>query len=262
MELSDGTVIEGSCPVSRLKPSNSRYNDIRIYKASVERTVYTDDPKNKTGNVEYDLIMFTGNSLEPARSIKNAVTLNSLGGINDYSEIIYKEKTKTYVQGSDGGKAAPENVNGDIVALFFLEGNETMPVILGPWSHKKNTQGATKTDGHRIKGEYNGVEWEINKDGEFIVTMLGGPRDDDGNLTNESNGGIFIKFHTDGTIEIDGANVKLGTEAAQSIVRGDAFRDLFNAHYHQSGSGPTSAPVNKMDASSANTHLSEKHRVE
>ena len=281
MELEDGTVIEASCPVGNLPPSDTLYKDIRIYKAQVERIVHADDPKNKTGHVEYDLIMFTGRSIEPARPIKNAVTLNTLGGENDYSEVVYKDKTRIHIQGSDGGKATPDNTNGDMVALFFLEGNETMPVILGLWSHKLNTQAAKIADGRRIKGEYNGVEWNINKDGEFILTILGGPRDDDGNLTNEANGGLLIKFDKNGKISIDSGNdailtidkntkeieidadtVKIGTNAAQSIVRGDAFRSLFNTHTHPTPSGPSQTPFQQMDAPSAGTHLSDKHKVE
>ena len=278
MELYDGTVIEASCPVTEQSSSSSQYNDVRIYKAQVEEVVYADSSKNKSGNVEYNLIMFTGNSLEPARPIKNAVTLNSLGGINDYSEVVYKEKTRVYTKGTNGAKDSPENTNGDMVALFFLEGNETMPVILGPWSHKKNTKAATATDGHRIKGEYNGVEWEINKDGEFILTILGGPRDDDGGLTNEDNGGLLIKFEKDGkisidsgddailtidkntkTIELDADIVKVGTSAAQSIVRGDAFKTLFEAHTHPTPAGPSGIPFQTL---TAGVELSDKHKVE
>ena len=64
------------------------------------------------------------------------------------------------------------------------------------------------------------------------------------------------------TIEIDAEHVKLGTNAMQHIVRGDAFRDLFNAHYHQTGTGPSSPPVVPMDPNSADTHLSKRHTVE
>jgi hypothetical protein len=74
---------------------------------------------------------------------------------------------------------------------------------------------------------------------------------------------IFIDVDlSNDIIEIDANNVKLGTNAAQAIVRGDAFRDLFNDHFHQTGAGPSSKPVVPMDPSSANTHLSSKHTVE
>lgn len=76
---------------------------------------------------------------------------------------------------------------------------------------------------------------------------------------------IFIDIDlANDIIEIDANNVKLGTNAAQSIVRGDAFRTLFNAHRHVSGAPgvPTGPPIQPMDPASANTHLSDKHKVE
>lgn len=80
-----------------------------------------------------------------------------------------------------------------------------------------------------------------------------------------ASGSIFIDVDlANDTIEIDADNVKLGTNAAQAIVRGDAFRTLFNAHRHVSGAPgvPTGPPITPMDPASANTHLSDKHKVE
>lgn len=201
--MDDGAVIESALPMDDKPAENTRYRDLRVYKAQVEEVIFVDDQRNKTGKVEYDLIIISGNSNEGYRKVRNAVSLNSLGGVNDYEETIYKPKTKEFSRGTELGKPHPANTNGDIVALVFLEGNEEFPVILGPWSHKRNSKAAITTDGHRMKGEYNGVQWEINKDGELIITMLGGPRDDDGNLTNESNGNLLIKLGKDGKITID-----------------------------------------------------------
>jgi len=78
-----------------------------------------------------------------------------------------------------------------------------------------------------------------------------------------SAGTIFIDIDfANDIIEIDANNVKIGTAAAEALVRGDTFRTLFNAHFHQTGTGPTSPPVVPMDPSSANTHLSSHHTVE
>lgn len=246
--MDDGAVIESALPMGNKPPENTRYKDLKIYKAQIEEVIYKDNERNKTGHVEYDLVIMSGNVNEGYRKIRNAVSLNSLGGINDYEEIIYKAKTKEFSRGAGLGKAYSENTNGDIVALMFLEGNEEFPVIIGPWSHKRNNNSASESDGHRMKGEYNGVQWEINKDGEFIITLLGGPRDDSGNLTNESNGGLLIKLSKDGKINIDSGSqpiitidknsnevtveansIKIGSNAVEPIVLGNTWVAYNNA---------------------------------
>jgi len=80
-----------------------------------------------------------------------------------------------------------------------------------------------------------------------------------------SAGTIFIDIDMENDIiEIDANNVKIGTNAAEAIVRGDTFRTLFNSHRHISGAPgvPTDVPTQQMDPSSSNTHLSSKHKVE
>jgi len=64
------------------------------------------------------------------------------------------------------------------------------------------------------------------------------------------------------TIEVDAKIVKLGTNATEHLVRGDAFRTLFNMHTHPTPAGPSLKPFEQMDPSSANTHLSKEHMVE
>lgn len=90
-------------------------------------------------------------------------------------------------------------------------------------------------------------------------------KDSDRIRIRNKSGTIFIDIDfANDTIEIDADNVKLGTAAAESIVRGDAFRTLFNSHRHVSGAPgvPTDVPLVPMDPASANTHLSSKHKVE
>lgn len=78
-----------------------------------------------------------------------------------------------------------------------------------------------------------------------------------------SSGSIHIDIDlANDTIEIDANHVKLGTNAAQSIVRGDAFRTLFNMHTHATPAGPSDVPFQQMDPPSANTQLSNLHKVE
>jgi hypothetical protein len=78
-------------------------------------------------------------------------------------------------------------------------------------------------------------------------------------IRNKSNS-IHIDIDlTNDIIEIDANNVKLGTSAAQSIIRGDAFNTFFAAHTHPCPGGPSGVPFQTMVMG---TELSDKHKVE
>jgi hypothetical protein len=55
-----------------------------------------------------------------------------------------------------------------------------VPVILGAYPNdSKRVKSASSKDGDRILGEYNGVRWNINNDGELTISYLGGKRTKD-----------------------------------------------------------------------------------
>jgi hypothetical protein len=75
-----------------------------------------------------------------------------------------------------------------------------------------------------------------------------------------ASGTIFIDVDiANDVIEIDANNVKLGTSAEQSIVRGTAFESFFAGHTHPAPGGPTGPPFQTM---SVGVELSDKHKVE
>lgn len=79
-------------------------------------------------------------------------------------------------------------------------------------------------------------------------------------------GSIFIDvdFAND-IVEIDANNVKVGTSADQSIVRGDAMKSKYDAHVHicPACGGQTSVPVSPIDSPGGGDGvLSDLHKVE
>lgn len=142
---------------------------------------------------------------------------------------------------------------GAQVWVAFEEGSPDNPIWLGSFMkdtepHNEAKSGSPKVrsikteESLRISLDDNVKEIQIDTGGDAIITMK----------------------KVDGKIIIDAENVFIGTNAGQALVRGDAFRELFNSHTHISSAPgiPTSAPIETCDAPSANTHLSSKHRVE
>jgi uncharacterized protein involved in type VI secretion and phage assembly len=78
--------------------------------------------------------------------------------------------------------------------------------------------------------------------------------DDAGTVSLTTSGGQSVKLEagkvtvTATQVTLSAAKVELGTGAAQSVILGEAFQTLFNAHVHTSPptGGPTSPPVTPM----------------
>jgi hypothetical protein len=51
---------------------------------------------------------------------------------------------------------------------------------------------------------------------------------------------------------IEGSSILLGKDAAESLVKGDSFKTLYDSHIHMTGAGPSGQPTVLMDS----THLS------
>lgn len=103
---------------------------------------------------------------------------------------------------------------------------------------------------------------EVKPDNSFLFTNPNKDRiliENNGNITVENSNNINIITGNDVTIEcksakisaskeahIDSPRIKLGKQAAESVVKGDSFQRLFDTHIHPSGTGPTGPPTISM----------------
>ena len=80
--------------------------------------------------------------------------------------------------------------------------------------------------------------------------------DDDGEVivVANGNGKTEIRLTKNGEVVIKADKIKLGNDAGQPVVLGDAFKDFFNQHTHPTGVGPSNPPTLPMQSS----HLSTK----
>lgn len=128
---------------------------------------------------------------------KNCLAFDSFGGIADYFQFkrrVPKDKKKVQDKGSS------KNQTGTIVLLLCLDKNAEKAVILGQLGHPDKDTILTEEKGHHAEGEFNGVNWEVNKDGEFTITF-NSATDGEGTPSNDTAGGTFIKMDKDGSLE-------------------------------------------------------------
>jgi phage baseplate assembly protein gpV len=164
--------------------------------------------------VEYDVVVKDGHG--GFSTLRNLTLAASLGGTNDYEEVVL-EATEFAFSGKLDASNIFKNKNGTIVIVAFVDGSKDKPFILTAIQHPKR-DGAKKADGIRLKGEFRGVQWEIDKDGQLILTQQS-PRSPDGKLKNKDKVLSVVKFDKDGnfilndkeknTIKLDNTGKKI-----------------------------------------------------
>ncbi len=152
---------------------------------------------------------------------------------------------------------------GDTVWIEFAAGDVSRPIWVGTfWGSPDSTGGAddlgTETGPEAPTGDgkdatptlsvlktKSGHELTFDDDGEVVLLASG-------------NGKSSIRFEQDGSVVITAETIKLGGSAAEKVVLGDTFQQLFNQHTHPTGVGPSGPPVQPM----ASNHLSAKVTTE
>jgi hypothetical protein len=103
----------------------------------------------------------------------------------------------------------------------------------------------------------------LKPDNSVEITNPNGDRvlmSNDGNITFTHSGTVTISADADLEVNcvnatitasseahIDAPRIKLGTSAAEAIIKGDTFKDLYNNHTHPTPVGPTGTPIVPMD---------------
>jgi hypothetical protein len=168
-----------------------------ILEGQVIKTHFVDDPTNRSKRfVEYDVL-----AGEPSRrsTFYNLYSIADISGGNNHTETVLEENSYAY-SGKLDQSNFPKNMNGTLVYIAFLDGDLNKPFILGGIKHFKKS-GATRAEGVRKQGEFNGIFWEINKDGEFTFKYQSN-RLPDGKLSREATGPTQVKIDKKGDFEL------------------------------------------------------------
>jgi len=183
-----------------------------------------------------------------------------------------------------------DDLDGDHVVVQFVEGDPDHPLITGALSHERSNrivrvgdgwdEGSSGSErGAPEQGEFyvhhKGAELRINNDGEVLLDTVGAYTEPDTEAPTSDKGQVRIRLKDElrFTVECDGTDVlevfrdgtgvhiHLGEGATESLIKGDAFKALYDAHTHSSpAGGSTGAPLVQMDTPPG-THLSTQHKV-
>ncbi len=154
----------------------------------------------------------------------NCQLLDKFGGFADYATYTFR-KNEQDIQGLTKGSVQSKDLLGSYVLIGLINGSASTPIILGGLPFIDLTKDSKRTvpkeeDGHNLKFSFNGINVEINKDGELLVQKLG-PTNADGTLntdisdTDQSNS--FIQIDKEGAIKLSTTN-KEKIEDADNLV--------------------------------------------
>ena len=175
----------------------------------VQKVHYVDDRTNQSKQfVEYDVNIRDANG--GSSTYSNVRLANSLvSGLNDFDETVLEENSYS-AQGKLGPSNNFKNQNGALVIISFIDGQLDKPYITGIVPHPKHS-GAKRSEGVRKKGEFRGLEWEVNKLGEFTLTY-NGDKLSNGKSSRAETSGTSIKIDSTGALTVsdnEGQTVKV-----------------------------------------------------
>ncbi len=164
--------------------------------------------------------------------------------------------------GKDRGLLAVPEV-GDTVWIEFAGGDVSRPIWAGAFWGAPDSAG-----GQDDLAEETGSEAPVSEDnpagpGHTVLKTRSGHRialDDEGGVIIVANGdeNTEIRITGDGEVIVKAETIKLGENAEEPLVLGDAFKQLFNEHTHPTGVGPSGKPTQSLEDS----HLSGKSYTE
>lgn len=183
------------------------------------------DNVSKTA-VEYDVSIYEQDEDRGVTQTvyKNCMFIDSFGGIGDFMEV----RRRTPANQEFKSDLNVDKYNGAMVLLLCIDGVSEKGIIIGAISHPKRTTTLTKDAGIHLEGEFNGLNWQVNKDGELTITFKSAS-DNDGKYADEEAGGSFAKMEKDGSLEISDAKTEsIRIDKTAETIDIKAAKDISN----------------------------------
>jgi hypothetical protein len=152
---------------------------------------------------EYDVMTIEDDNTS---TYKNCMSFDSFGGVTDFFMAkLRKPKDAKKVR----EKGSLKKQNGSLVLLLCIDGSSEQGIILGAVAHPDRKTGKlTKALGHHAEGEFNGINYKIDKDGALTI-LFRSATDNDGKVKDEKLSGSKWKIEKDGSIEFTDGNKEL-----------------------------------------------------
>jgi len=149
---------------------------------------------------EYDVLAINDHPTQGLNTLiyEKCWRVDGFGGIQDY----FQAKLKPDAQPEDLYRNFNlEETKGSIVLLLCLDGSAEKAIIIGALANPSQKLLNTEL-GHHMEGQFNGVNWQVNKDGELIV-KVNTPPNEEGEPTDAEAAGTNVKIDRTGAFELN-----------------------------------------------------------
>lgn len=177
LRRADGSVYSENTPSGDFDRESSFHG---IYKVILVSVKYVDDKKNILGKTQAPEVMYDGiivGGKEEGQQLSNIRdAIESTGEDDNFGERIYKVCSMPVT----GTSAVPlSKQDGSVVYVAFINGNSGFPIIIGRAKNAldRAKTGADKSTGPVRRWQYNGIYFEIDKNGNLTLKRKGGSFD-------------------------------------------------------------------------------------
>lgn len=185
-----------------------------------------DDESNVSGlGPEYNVMAIQQDGSNGSNTViyKNCINIDAFGGVADFFQFKHRA-SKDPKKAKKKGSLKEET--GSIVLLLCLDGNSEKAVILKSVHNPKKNAVLSKDKGHHLEGEFNGVNWSVDKDGAMTVVFKSAT-EDDGTPKDDAAGGTSWKIEKDGSFEFaDGNEEKIRVDKTAKTIDIEAEKDI------------------------------------
>lgn len=208
--LDDGTVVPSHLDLRESTTnqySEDYFGDFALRQGEVKNVVYPDDPKSRTKRlIEYDVVVeYFRNGTWVSRLINGAVVMNGLMSLADVETFTLRVNK----QSGESKQNQPPIKYGSKVIVLFLNGQVNFPIIIGGlYDPKDESQKDFEKDKKIYFKKFNGIETEINDDGELTYTYTGKSKEDGTTDVSDDVAGTYFKLDKDGNAYLSDSDGK------------------------------------------------------
>lgn len=238
MRQSDGSITNSYFNVGSQPTGNNVYREgSQLMLGQIEKVHFVDEATNISKKfVEYDVSV---RDSKGGQSIyKNVRCAYPIFGTNDFQEMVLEANEYSFQDKLDTQNFF-KNKNGSLVILGFLNSNLDKPFILSALQHPRMDNGAKKADGIRLKGEFRGLQYSINKLGEFAL-IYKGDRKADGKFVRPDTAPTSIRISQTGALTVsDKENQQIQLDRVAKTI---AIEQYEGTKTNEVGGDPAKSP--------------------
>lgn len=193
----------------RINSLSKRFQNTALRVGVIVECYDISDKKNITKLVpEYTVITQESDGQMGVKYVTytNVIAADKIGGIADFFEYKLRVTKKKIDDTTQKNSHDFKKQNGTLVLMLCLDGHSERAIIIGgmPNVQDEKTQRKTtltKDNDLHLEGEYNGINWQVNKNGEFTLTFKS-PTDNNGKIIDKKYSGTYVKVDKTGSFEV------------------------------------------------------------